>query len=564
MVETGHLARVAHRFEPMSENLTLRISPAATGTGLRRAVALWLLVALGMLLLGGCAGLPAGVERKPSMAITDSADTLLGRMVAAASPPGQDLSGFRLLPMPQYSLHARVELARRAQRSIDLQYYLVQNDETGRYLLRELRDAAERGVRVRLLVDDLYTAGADTLFAGLAAHPNVEVRMFNPFPAGRDRLGTRWTASLFDFDRVHRRMHNKLFVVDNTMAVMGGRNIANEYFLRDGGSNFIDIDTLVAGTVVPRLSSLFDMYWNSPYVYPVESLASMGGTTPEQLRERFEQLTGGPDTLHPEPIVSTDLLGNNALAKDLDEGVLSLVWARAEAYADAPAKALGPTDEARGLPADESTDSVLYNVRRYIRGAQHEILQTTPYLIPGRGGMESIRIVRQKGVGYTIVTNSLAATDESLVHIGYRRYRPEMLRLGVELYELSPKRVEETRRFGMYGSASGRLHGKSAVVDRNIVFIGSMNFDPRSMLHNTEIGIFIFSPQIAQQLTSLIGFIRLDGAYQLQLGPRGGIEWVSPASGDGADTILHVEPETDFWARWKLELLAPLVPESLL
>ena len=172
--------------------------------------------------------------------------------------------------------------------------------------------------------------------------------------------------------------------------------------------------------------------------------------------------------------------------------------------------------------------------------------------------------MRQKGAGYTIVTNSLAATDESLVHIGYRRYRPEMLRLGLALYELSPKRVEETKRFGMYGSASGRLHGKSAVVDRSIVFVGSMNFDPRSMLHNTEIGIFIFSPQLAQQLTSLIGFIRLDGAYQLQLGPRGGIEWVSPASGDGADTILHVEPETDFWSRWKLELLAPLVPESLL
>ncbi len=212
----------------------------------------------------------------------------------------------------------------RAQRSIDVQYYLVQNDETGRYLLRTLRDAAERGVRVRLLVDDLYTAGADPLFAGLAAHPNAEVRMFNPFPAGRERLGTRWASSLLDFDRVHRRMHNKLFVVDNAMAVMGGRNIANEYFLRDGGSNFIDIDTLVAGTVVPRLSSLFDMYWNSLYVYPVESLVSTGGATPQQLRDRFEQLTGGPDTLHPEPLASTDLLGNNALAKDLDEGALSL------------------------------------------------------------------------------------------------------------------------------------------------------------------------------------------------------------------------------------------------
>jgi putative cardiolipin synthase len=514
--------------------------------------------------MAGCAGLPADVQRKPSMAIADGADTLLGRLVKSAAPPGEPLSGFRLLPMPQFSLHARIELARRAQRSIDVQYYLVQNDETGRYLLRALRDAADRGVRVRLLVDDLYTAGADPLFTSFASHPNVEVRLFNPFPAGRDRLGTRWAASLFDFDRVHRRMHNKLYVVDDTMAVMGGRNIANEYFLRDGGSNFIDIDTLVAGAVVHRLSSLFDMYWNSPYVYPIESLVAKGSESPKELRALFDRLTSGPETLHPEEPGSTDLLGNNPLAKDLDAGTLKLVWARAEAYADPPAKALAPTPEGRGLPADEASESVLFNVRRYLRGAQSEIMQTTPYLIPGRGGMESIRIIRGNGVSYSIVTNSLAATDESLVHIGYRRYRAQMLRLGVELYELSPKRVEETRRFGMYGSASGRLHGKSAVIDRKTVFIGSMNFDPRSELHNTEIGIFIFSPQIAQQLTSLIGFIRLDGAYQLQLGPKGGIEWVSPASGDAADTILHTEPETHFWARWKLELLAPLVPESLL
>ena len=517
-----------------------------------------------VLCMAGCAGLPTDVHRTPSVAITDGADTALGRLVKAAAPPGEPLSGFRLLPMPQFSLHARIELARRAQRSIDVQYYLVQNDETGRYLLRALRDAAARGVRVRLLVDDLYTAGADPLFASLAAHPNVEVRMFNPFPAGRDRLGTRWAASLLDIDRVHRRMHNKLFVVDNVMAVMGGRNMANEYFLRDGGSNFIDIDTLVAGAVVPRLSSLFDMYWNSPYVYPVESLVAGGSDTPQQMRDRFERLTSGPGTPDPEAPSSTDLLGNNPLAKDLDAGALSLTWARAEAYADPPDKALGPTEGARGLPADESPDSVLYNVRRYLRSAESEVMQTTPYLIPGRGGMETIRIVRDKGASYSIVTNSLAATDESLVHIGYRRYRAEMLRLGVELYELSPKRVEQTRRFGIYGSASGRLHGKSAVIDRKLVFIGSMNFDPRSMLHNTEVGIFIFSPQIAQQLTSLIGFIRLDGAYQLQLGPTGDIEWVSPASGDAADTILHQEPETDFWSRWKLELLAPLVPESLL
>jgi cardiolipin synthase C len=525
---------------------------------------LWLTLGFA-LLLGGCAGLPTEVARRSSVTIPNGADTTLGRLVRATAPRSEDepLSGFRLLPMAQFSLHARIELIRRAERSIDVQYYLVQNDETGRYLLRHLRDAAQRGVRVRLLVDDLYTAGADPLFRGLAAYPNVEVRMFNPFPAGREHFGTRWTASLLDFNRVHRRMHNKLFVVDDTMAVMGGRNIANEYFLRDGGSNFIDIDTLVAGPVVHKLSSLFDIYWNSPYVYPIESLVSADGASPQALRSRFDELTSGPGTPEPEQPSATDLLGHHPLAADLDTGQLQLAWARAEAYADAPAKALAP-EEGRGAPADVSPDSVQFNLQRHLRGARTEIMQTTPYLIPGRGGMETIRHVRGNGVGYIMVTNSLAATDESLVHIGYRRYRAEMLRLGVALYELSPKRVEQSRRFGMYETSSGRLHGKSAVIDGRTVFIGSMNFDPRSVLHNTEIGLFIFSPQIAQQLNSLIGFIRLDGAYQLQLGPRGGIEWVSPAAGDGVGTILHTEPETNFWARWRLELLAPLVPESLL
>jgi putative cardiolipin synthase len=516
------------------------------------AVALW---------LTGCAGLPREVDRPPSYAVADTANTALGRLAVAGAPDAQQ-SGFRLLPMPAYSMHARLELARRAQRSIDIQYYLVQNDETGRYLLRTLRDAAERGVRVRVLVDDLYTAGADTLLASLAAHPNVEVRIFNPFPAGRERLLTRLGASLLDFDRIHRRMHNKLFVADNAMAVVGGRNIANEYFMRNAGSNFIDIDTLVTGAVVPRLSSLFDMYWNSTFVYPIESLAQVEGT-PAQLRQRFEEMTWDAAIWAPQTPVERDLLGYQALAEDLDAGELSLIWARAEAYADMPHKALGPPEERPRVAAD-APEGVLFNVRRYVRAAEREALVTTPYLIPGRGGMESVRQLRERGVRFTLVTNSLAATDESMVHLGYRRYRPELARLGVELYELSPKRVEKSQRFGIFGSASGRLHGKSAVVDGKVVFIGSLNFDPRSDLHNTELGLFIHSPQIAAQLISLVGFITMDAAYRVRLGPRGNVEWMIPSEDGGPDLVQHTEPETDFGSRLKLELLAPLVPESLL
>ena len=538
----------------MGAERAMRLGTWGRGIGSLAALALFLLLA-------GCAGLPREVERPPSYAVAGTANTALGRLAVAGAPDAQQ-SGFRLLPMPAYSMHARLELARRAQRSIDIQYYLVQNDETGRYLLRTLRDAAERGVRVRVLIDDLYTAGADTLLASLAAHPNVEVRLFNPFPAGRDRLLTRLGASLLDIDRIHRRMHNKLFVADNAMAVVGGRNIANEYFMRNAGSNFIDIDTLVTGAVVPRLSSLFDMYWNSPFVYPIESLVHVQGT-PAQLRQRFEEMTWDAAIWAPQTPIERDLLGYQALAEDLDAGELSLIWARAEAFADTPHKALGPREERPRVAAD-SPEGVLFNVRRYVRAAEREALVTTPYLIPGRGGMESVRQLRERGVRFTLVTNSLAATDESLVHLGYRRYRPELVRLGVELYELSPKRVEQTQRFGIFGSASGRLHGKSAVVDGKLVFIGSLNFDPRSDLHNTELGLFIHSPQIAAQLTSLVGFITMDAAYRVRLGPRGDVEWVSPSEDGGPDVVQHTEPETDFGSRLKLELLAPLVPESLL
>ena len=203
---------------------------------------LWSLAAL---LASGCATLPDGLAGPPSKALRASTDTALGRLAQAAAPD-PDLSGFRLMPGGDFALSTRLELARRAERTLDVQYYHIENDKTGRYFLRTLRDAARRGVRVRLLMDDLYTSGEDALLLGLAATPNLEIRLFNPFPAGRGSLGRRFAASLFNFDRVQRRMHNKLFIADGAMAVAGGRNIGNQYFTRTAGPNFLDLDTFVA------------------------------------------------------------------------------------------------------------------------------------------------------------------------------------------------------------------------------------------------------------------------------------------------------------------------------
>src|SRR5690242_6502717 len=215
------------------------------------------------LLLGGCGALPPRADAPVAAAAKPSIDSPLVRMVQASSP-SPELTGFRLMPLASYSLDARVELIRQAQYSLDIQYSLIANDRTGRLLLRNVRDAANRGVRVRVLVDDLYTSGADPMFIGLSAFPNVEVRLFNPFCCGRESLLSKYTASLFDFRRVNHRMHNKLFIADGAIVVAGGRNIADEYFMRSASDNFVDMDAFIVGAVVPQLAGIFDTHWNSP------------------------------------------------------------------------------------------------------------------------------------------------------------------------------------------------------------------------------------------------------------------------------------------------------------
>lgn len=539
-------------------------APSTIGRRLA-ALRMWLLWALvlGMLGMAGCAQLPAQAPRPLTLAVQEDGGTYLGRMARTASPD-PELSGFRLLPMPIFAMEARLELVRRAERSIDVQYYLIQNDVIGRSLLRALRDAALRGVRVRILVDDLYTSSTDALLRSLAAYPGIEIRLFNPFPAGRASLPTRFAASILDFDRLDRRMHNKLFVVDNAMVVAGGRNMANEYFVGDNAANFIDIDVLIAGPLVRRLSSLFDMFWNSPFVYPVESLVPAPASD-DALRAGFESMTSAA-TMPVPAADSKDLLGYNPLGRDLADGshVLDLVWAHGEAYSDPPDKVKSSARAGEPL-AESARDTVLYRARTLVRAAQQEVVETTPYLIPGKEGMESMRRLRARGVRFAIVTNSLATNDEALVHASYARYRTDMLRLGVELYELSPTHTIESLRFGIHGSASGRLHAKSAVIDRQTVFLGSLNFDPRSDAKNTELGVFIFSPVIARQVYSLIGYLQQEGTYRLRLNEADqSVEWISPHGDGTCENVLHGEPETNVWLRWKLKLFAPFVPEDLL
>ena len=499
--------------------------------------------------------LPPRAALAPEAALAPQADSALVR-IARESSPGPELTGFRLMPIGSYALDARVQLARRARHSLDAQYYQLNNDDTGRLLLRNMRDAAERGVRVRLLVDDLYTIGTDELLRSFAAFPNVEVRLFNPFCCGRTGIASKYVASLADFRRLNHRMHNKLFIADGAAVVAGGRNIADEYFMRSMTDNFVDMDAFMVGAVVPQLARIFDAYWNSPYVYPVEAIV---GTRLDDaaLRASFRHLVDEGEQMMALTLPPVDILGYGPIAEDLDAGRLGLAWGRATAFADPPDKVKAMTDdEARSM-------SVSMNVMDRVLAAREEVVISSPYFIPGQRGVDAFAALVKRNVKVSILTNSLASNDEPVVHTGYARYRTALVRAGVDLYELSPSRIHLAQRLMFPGMSLGRLHAKTAVIDRSIVFIGSMNLDPRSATKNTELGIIAESPELARDVSRVIHISKLQSAYRLRFAPDGeSLQWL--AMDADAEVVMVVEPDTSFFSRLKNMLLAPFVPEQQL
>ena len=522
-----------------------------------RPIAVLLLAAL-VALLAACGSLPANSPDRPlEQAIALDPKTTLGR-IAQLSQPAPELSGFRLMPLGLFSLDARVQLARRAEASLDVQYYQFANDETGRWLLRALRDAAVRGVRVRVLLDDLYTGGDDELWLAFAAHPNVEVRLFNPFCCAREEgVGGRYLGSLGELRRVNHRMHNKLFIADGAMAVIGGRNVANEYYLRGATENFVDVDAFTVGFIVPPLQFHFDRYWNSAAAYPIQAITRTG-VPPDELRRQFDAWTGPATTPPPEALPKTDILGYGPISDDLDFGRLGLVWGDAFVFADHPDKPFDSTSG--GAPLDTS---VTFNLFEVIRSAKSEVVASSPYFVPGDLSLAMLRDLRSRSVEVAVMTNSLASTDEPAVHIGYSRHREELLRMGVELYELSGSRLKENKRMFLFGESLGRLHAKLVVVDKSVLFIGSMNLDPRSASLNTELGAVVRSPALAKELLRVIDIDRYQSAYRVRLrGTGSGLEWIST---DGEkETVLTQEPDSTSWLRIKSWLLAPFVPQEQL
>jgi cardiolipin synthase C len=466
-----------------------------------------------------------------------------------------------------------------AQRSLDLQYYSIHADATTEILLARLRDAARRGVRVRILLDDFNTVGKDAQVLRLAFEPNVQIRLFNPLPGSRASLLGRVITSIKDADRLQKRMHNKLFIADNAMGITGGRNLGDAYFGQDGKSNFVDLEVLAAGRIVRDMSASFDRFWNNELAYPMQSLVSAKDLEdlrkPQSEPDPARQQASAAST--PSPVSSGAVLPTatptavvSAERPPLDLRQLRFVWAPAVLMADQPGK-IGPDDDEA-----DARETVVDGLLGLMLQARQDILIVSPYFVPGKMMMGEFAQLRAKGIRIRVLTNSLASTDAPAAHAGYLRYRKQLLAMGVELYEMRAEQeggeagIGSTRGFGSGGTGGGSkggsarasLHSKAVIIDGRLAVIGSMNLDLRSQRKNSEVALLVRSARLARVAAQEVEATMAQSAYHLALQSGGELVWHAPPGAPFKDA--HSEPEAGAKLKLLISVLGPFAPEEML
>ncbi|MCH4877982.1 phospholipase D family protein [Pseudomonas sp. TMW22090] len=493
-------------------------------------------------LLGGCASLD--VTREPSQALTAS-DSAFGRSIQAQAAPHEGRSGFRLLSNSSEAFMARAELIRNAQSSLDLQYYIVHDGISTRMLIEELLKAADRGVRVRILLDDTTSDGLDWVIATLAAHEHIQIRLFNPLHLGRSTGVTRNMGRLFNLSQQHRRMHNKLWLADNSVAIVGGRNLGDEYFDAEPNLNFTDIDMLSVGPVAEQLGHSFDQYWNSALSKPIDQFLSSRPTHKDlqDTRTRLEQSL--EETRKQNHALYQHLMTYNTNPR-MDIWRRELIWAWNQALWDAPSKVL-----AKGEPDPQLL--LTTQLAPELNGVSKELILISAYFVPGQPGLVYLTGRADAGVSVTLLTNSLEATDVPAVHGGYAPYRRALLEHGVKLFELRRQPGEgggsgpHIFSSKSYRGSDSSLHSKAIIFDQQKSFIGSFNFDPRSVLWNTEVGVLVDSPELAAHVRkSALEGMAPALSYQVKL-QDDQIVWVT--EDDGKMHVLTKEPGS-WWRRF--------------
>lgn len=498
------------------------------------------LVSLALVLaLGGCASAIRDNDKTAASALQREDDTELGRRIAplVAAHPGQ--TGMRLVSSNLDAFALRVLGARKAQRSLDLQYYIWHNDLTGKILAGELVRAADRGVKVRLLVDDMDVRSKEAALQTMDAHENIEVRLFNPFKSASGAMRTM-VEFLFRGSALNHRMHNKAYIADGQFALVGGRNVGDEYFGASGETNFSDMDLAMIGPAVDATEAAFDMYWNHPTAVRVEYL------------KRGEPMPGGLDALRgaydahaaeakESPYIKR-LKDSAELAAILD-GSNAKIWSSdVQVLSDPPYKA--------DKEAKDDPNTVLAHLAERFGAARSSLRILSPYFIPGKKGSAGLVDIASRGARVEVITNSLAATDVAAVHGGYSRYRKQLLKGGVALYELKPHADTSKSAGGILGSQGSKggssgssLHTKAAIIDDEYVFVGSFNLDPRSAWLNCEMGVMVRSPELAAELGKIAdGYADPANSFKVSLNENNQLRWTHQDAGQ-LQTVSTSEPQ---------------------
>jgi putative cardiolipin synthase len=542
----------------------LILRTTAIGRGLPRERSFRCALALlAVAILCGCAGLPPGADfpKTATVALGHPEDTRLGQQFAGAEREHGDYSAFRIISIGVDGFQLRMQLIDAAQRTLDLQYYIFRGDETGRMLTDGLQRAADRGVRVRVLVDDGETVAGDEQILRLLAHPSVEVRIFNPFDyRGHSRLLRNLDFALHA-RRLDYRMHNKLLVADNAVALIGGRNIGNQYFQIDPESQFADDDVFSAGPIVSELSGTFDAFWNSDLAIPAKALKRTGPPDTGIVARTEHENASRQSRTEPPKAAAIDyasLLKTGEPFAGIASGRLPLVWTHAQVVYDSPDKKQVGSG---ALPGRMIAHAVLDSIRE----VQSEFLLVTPYFIPAPDELQLLKDLRGRQARVRVLTNSLESTTEIAAQAGYDHYRVPLLEEGVELYEVrsllgSVRGSGQTAKVSRYGNYA--LHGKMYVFDRQKLFIGSMNYDQRSKRINTEIGLIIQSSELAQQTARRFdAMVKPEECYIVGLisaGAPGATRLVWRTEKDGRMVEYTREPARSGWQRLKVKLLALL------
>lgn len=496
--------------------------------------------------VSGCASLPSLNERTLSQALSaeEAANTQIGRAIAASPEAINGRSGVIALADAWDAFAARILLAEEAKQTLDVQYYIWRADDTGLLLFSSLYEAAERGVRVRLLLDDLNTTAIEGYLKYAHNHPNFEVRLFNPFVYRRSRV----LGFITDFDRANRRMHNKSFTADSVATIVGGRNVGDAYFGAGEGMLFNDLDILAVGPVVEKVSADFDLFWHSASSYPLHQIIDTSSPRSRYqpqpvsliLHEQAELLE------YMTEVMDTAFIGS-VLAGEVD-----FEWVDITMVSDDPSKGLGDAD---------GEQLISHQLARVLGEPNTYLELVSPYFVPTKAGTEALINMARRGVEITILTNSLEATDVAFVHAGYAKWRKELLKAGIRIFEMRKVQPEgelvgDDNTFSRFGSGAGSLHAKTFAVDGERVFVGSFNFDPRSVALNTELGFVIDSANMAQVIDETFKERMPQQAYELKISTSGRLYWIerSPGKIQRHDT----EPGTSFLQRssvWFFSLL---------